>query len=79
MLRLDLTCADPAENVALDETLLDQAEADDDGPEILRLWEPPQPLVVVGRSSQVAVEVQPDECRRRAFPSCGEPAAGRRL
>jgi lipoate-protein ligase A len=76
MLRLDLTCADPAENVALDEALLDQAEADDDRPEILRLWEPASPLVVVGRSSQTAVEVQLDECRRRAVPVLRRASGG---
>jgi lipoate-protein ligase A len=68
MLRLDLTCPDPAANLALDEALLDLAEDGGDGGEILRLWEPHAPLVVVGRSSQVAVEVQQDECRRRAVP-----------
>jgi lipoate---protein ligase len=76
MLRLDLKCADPAENVALDEALLDQAEADDDGPEILRLWEPAAPLVVVGRSSKVAVEVQLDECRRRGVPILRRASGG---
>jgi lipoate-protein ligase A len=76
MLRLDLTCTSPAENVALDEALLDQAEAEDDGPEILRLWEPSQPLVVVGRSSQVAVEVQLDECRQRAVPVLRRASGG---
>jgi lipoate-protein ligase A len=76
MLRLDLTCTSPAENVALDEALLDQAETEDDGPEILRLWEPSQPLVVVGRSSQVAVEVQLDECRRRAVPVLRRASGG---
>jgi lipoate-protein ligase A len=76
MLRLDLTCTSPAENVALDEALLDQAETEHVGPEILRLWEPSQPLVVVGRSSQVAVEVQLDECRRRAVPVLRRASGG---
>ena len=45
---LDLTLDSPAENLALDEALLEQAEAD--GPqEVLRLWEPESPLVVMGR------------------------------
>ena len=47
----DLTLATPEENLALDEALLEDAEAA--GPrEALRLWESPEPLVVLGRSSQ---------------------------
>jgi lipoate-protein ligase A len=68
---LDLTLATPQENVALDEALLDEAEeAAEQGQaaadfEILRLWESPQMVVVVGRSSRVADEVNLDECRRQ--------------
>jgi lipoate-protein ligase A len=74
---LDHTCATAAENLALDEALLELAErsADTDGPtatsfanlEVLRLWEPAEPLVVVGRSSQLAVEVDEAECARRGI------------
>ena len=53
---LDLTLPTPAQNLALDEALLDAAEAGDLPDEVLPLWEPPQPLVVVGRSSHVAAE-----------------------
>jgi len=49
---LDLTLPSPAENLALDEALLDAAEAGEMADEVLRFWESPQPLVVVGRSSQ---------------------------
>ena len=52
---LDLTLPTAAENVALDEALLDAAEAaseqGSEEPEVLRLWEPTQFFVVVGRSS----------------------------
>ena len=47
---LELTLPTPAENLALDEALLDAAEAGELPDEVLRLWEPSQPLVVVGRS-----------------------------
>jgi len=64
---LDLTLDSPAENLALDEALLEQAEAD--GPqEVLRLWEPESPLVVMGRSSKVATEVEQDRCAAQSIP-----------
>ncbi len=64
---LDLTLDSPAENLALDEALLEQAEAD--GPqEVLRLWEPESPLVVMGRSSKVATEVEQERCAAQSIP-----------
>jgi lipoate-protein ligase A len=55
---LHLTLPSAAENVALDEALLDEAEAGaaDEG-EVLRFWESPEHVVVLGRSSQLAEEV----------------------
>jgi lipoate-protein ligase A len=76
MLRLDLTCADPVQNLALDEALLDVAEEGLAPGEILRLWEPTAPLVVVGRSSQVAGEVRLDECQRRGIPVLRRASGG---
>ena len=68
MLLVDHTCATPAEDLALDELLLDEAEATEGPREFLRLWEPPRPMVVIGRSSRVAEEVRVEECRRRDVP-----------
>jgi lipoate-protein ligase A len=65
---LDLTLPAPAENVALDEALLDAAEADELEHEVLRLWEPLQPMVVVGRSSRVAEEVDLAACGAAGVP-----------
>jgi len=67
MKRLDLTLASPAENLALDEALLDAGETAA-GDDLLRLWEPAQPFVVVGRSSQVEQEVHVAACRRLGVP-----------
>jgi lipoate-protein ligase A len=64
--------ATPAENLALDEALLDGAEdaAETGGEprETLRLWEPQAPFVVIGRSSRIADEVDLAACRRRGVP-----------
>ena len=59
---LDLTLPTAAENVALDEALLETAEAAAGPAEVLRLWEPQNLAVVLGRSSQVTVEVDVDAC-----------------
>ncbi len=65
---LDLTLDTPEENLALDEAILEEAEQTGDGAETLRLWESPQPFVVLGRSSRIAVEVNEHACRRRGMP-----------
>jgi lipoate-protein ligase A len=67
MQRLELTLPTPAENVALDEALLEWAEDEDPEWEFLRLWESPQPAVVVGRSSRVPLEVHETACRERGI------------
>ncbi len=60
---LDLTLPTIAENLALDEALLEQAEAGSESIGLLRLWEPPQYAVVIGRSSAVECEVDSSYCR----------------
>jgi lipoate-protein ligase A len=65
MILFDLTLETPAENVALDEALLEEAEARGEPRECLRVWESPEPVVVLGRSSQAAVEVDLPACRHR--------------
>jgi lipoate---protein ligase len=73
---LDLTLPTPAENLALDEALLDVAEASDTGAEILRVWEPTESMVVMGRSSQAEVEVQLEACERRNVPVLRRSSGG---
>jgi len=67
-LLLDLTLPTLAENLALDEALLLAAESAEQPTEVLRLWQPRERFVVVGRSSRVADEVELPECRRRRTP-----------
>ncbi|MEX2118879.1 MAG: lipoate--protein ligase family protein [Pirellulales bacterium] len=68
MLRLELTLPTAEENLALDEALLDQAEAAGGAAEVLRLWEPSAPMVVLGRSSRVAAEVHETACQQLGIP-----------
>ena len=76
MTLLDLTLPTAAENLALDEALLDEAEASSAGCETLRLWEPKEPAVVIGRSSQAAIEVRLDACRELAVPVLRRASGG---
>jgi lipoate-protein ligase A len=73
---LDLTFPTPEENLACDEALLDEAEAGQRPEELLRLWEAPRPLVVVGYSSHIAQEVSREECARRGIPILRRPSGG---
>lgn len=68
MLLLDLTLPTSEENLALDEALLDAAEAGQAVDEVLRFWESNQPVVVLGRSSKVADEANLDACRAAGVP-----------
>jgi lipoate-protein ligase A len=76
MHRLLLTLATPAENLALDEALIDAAEASGPTAEYLRIWESPDPIVVLGRSSRVAEEVDAVECTRRGIPILRRASGG---
>ena len=73
---LDLTLPTPAENLALDEALLDEAESAGQPSETLRIWEPDQPMVVVGRSSRIDVEVRTDRCRKLGIPVLRRTSGG---
>lgn len=67
MHRLDLTLPSPAENLALDEVMLDRSE-NGQSDEILMFWEPREVFVVVGYANKVATEVNQPECEARAVP-----------
>jgi lipoate-protein ligase A len=73
---LDLTLPTPAENLALDEALLDEAEAAERAGEVLRVWEPSGNMVVLGRSSRVEAEVDLDFCRKNDIPILRRASGG---
>ncbi len=60
MLFINRTLPSIAENLALDEALLEEAEQGNWQRETLRLWNATETFVVVGRSSRVDVEVDRD-------------------
>jgi lipoate-protein ligase A len=56
------------EQVAIDEALLELAESTDEFPELIRIWEPSSPLVVIGRSSPIEIEVNLEYCSQHQIP-----------
>src|SRR5438128_2355942 len=74
----ELTLATPAENLALDEALLLNAEtaAGEDEGEVLRLWESPQPMVVLGSSSKFGVEANAEGCAKLDVPILRRASGG---
>ena len=69
---LDLTL----ENLALDEALLEAAEAGELADDLLRLWEFQSPTIVVGRSSRVADEVHLDVASSAGIPILRRASGG---
>ena len=74
MHHLDLTLSTPAENLALDEALLLQAEAD--GDEGLRLWQWPHHAVVLGAGGRLADDVEETACDADGVPILRRSSGG---
>ncbi len=64
---LDLTLSTPADNLALDEALLLDAE-EGRGGEVLRVWEWPYPAVVLGAGGVLAADVDQAACLAADVP-----------
>lgn len=64
---IDSAPLDAIENVALDAVLFAAAEEQDAG-ESLRIWESPQPAVIVGRFGALGREIDEGACRADAVP-----------
>ncbi len=75
---LDHTEVDPAANIAVDEALLEWVEeSPEENPiEVLRLWQPATPFVVIGRASILAGEVNEAECVQRGVPILRRSSGG---
>src|SRR5713101_1696181 len=72
---LDLTLPTAAENLALDEALLLDAEAAAGG-EVLRLWEWPAFAVVLGSASRLAEDVDEAACLADGVPILRRASGG---
>ena len=68
MKRIDLTLENPVANIAFDEALLEVAEGTEEHGEVLRLWQPTSPMVVLGRSSPWQTEVNHSFCSEHQIP-----------
>jgi lipoate---protein ligase len=65
-----------AEDLALDEALLEAAETTPSPSECLRLWEPASAAVVVGRSSRFSAEVNLANCQADGVPIVRRTSGG---
>src|SRR6266487_2062568 len=72
---LDLTLPSAAENLALDEALLLQAEAGR-RKESLRLWEWPEPAVILGAGCKLAEDVDQWACETDRVPILRRSSGG---
>ncbi|MCA9249414.1 MAG: lipoate--protein ligase family protein [Planctomycetales bacterium] len=73
---LERTLPKPEENLALDEALLDEAEASGPQAEVLRIWEPVDHFVVLGRTSRWRDEARADACRQDNLPVLRRTSGG---
>jgi lipoate-protein ligase A len=71
---LDLTLPTLAENLALDEALLLDAEAG--GPEVLRLWQWPSYAVILGAGGRITDDVHAERCRADGVPLARRASGG---
>lgn len=74
MLYLDCTLPELADNLALDEALLLDAEAG--GPDVLRVWQWPAYAVVLGAGGRIADDVNDDQCRADGVPLARRSSGG---
>jgi lipoate-protein ligase A len=72
---LERTLTSAAENLALDEALLLEAEAGRAG-EVLRIWEWPTPVVVLGSACKLAEDVKEAACERDLVPVLRRSSGG---
>ncbi len=72
---IDDTLETPAANLALDEVLLQSIDANPTRG-ILRTWSPDPYFVVVGRSNQLAIEVNEPECQAQGVPILRRASGG---
>ena len=75
MLCLDLTCVSVAENLALDEALLIEADAGR-GQRVLRFWEPAEYALVLGASCRLTDDARVDACRADGVPILRRTSGG---
>lgn len=76
MYLFDLTLPTPAENLALDEALLEANESGELVGDVLRLWEPPANMAVIGRASKIAEEANLPVCAELGVPVLRRSSGG---
>lgn len=72
---LPLSLETPAQNLALDEALLESAEAGEIG-SVLRFWESPSHFVTLGYTNRASTEANVEECARQNVPILRRASGG---
>lgn len=72
---LDLSLPSPAENLALDEALLDERE-NSGGEAVFRFWETTSPFVVLGYVCKIEDDVNRADCEKRGVPILRRSSGG---
>ncbi len=67
MQSVHVTLPSAAENIALDEAMLDVAEEGVGDVEFFRIWESPEPVIVAGRSTRVSAEINVPACETKGI------------
>ena len=75
---LDLSFDTPAENLAMDEAILDAVESGH-SPATLRFWECPVRFVVVGSAQTLNREVHEEQCAADSVPEIGRASCRERV
>jgi lipoate---protein ligase len=76
MLFLNLTLPTPGENLALDEALLEECDGGRLAEGVLRVWEPQDYFVVLGRSIVAETEVNLQDCKKEKIPVLRRASGG---
>lgn len=74
--RYELTLPTPSENLALDEAILHHVDQGTEGGAYLRWWEPSEYFVVLGRSNNIATEVDVEHCAAAGIPILRRASGG---
>lgn len=73
---LDVELPTVAENLALDEALLDEAHESPAASTVVRTWMAAEPVVVLGSSSSIGGEIDALACRTAGVPVIRRPSGG---
>ena len=76
MLHCQRTSTDPRRQLAIDEAMLESSEQSEGAQQWFRLWELPQPAVILGRACDAMRETNWEACRKASVPVLRRASGG---